>query len=89
MALLESGISHMKFFPAQAAGGVPMLKSIAGPLPQIKFCPTGGINEAIAPEYLALDTVLCVGGSWMLDKAMLAAKDWSAIEAAARVASAL
>ena len=89
MALLERGITHMKFFPAQAAGGIPMLKSILGPLPQIKFCPTGGISVAIAPQYLALDNVLCVGGSWMLDKALIAAKDWSAIEAQAREAAQL
>ena len=89
MALLDRGISHMKFFPAQAAGGIPMLKSIAGPLPQIKFCPTGGINEAIAPDFLALDNVLCIGGTWMLDKALIEAKNWEAIEAAAKRAAAL
>ncbi len=87
MALLDRGISHMKFFPAQAAGGIPMLKSIFGPLPQIKFCPTGGITESIAADYLALDSVLCVGGTWMLDKAAIAAKDWSLIETKARIAS--
>ncbi|MCZ6831708.1 MAG: bifunctional 4-hydroxy-2-oxoglutarate aldolase/2-dehydro-3-deoxy-phosphogluconate aldolase [Gammaproteobacteria bacterium] len=89
MVLLEKGISHMKFFPAQAAGGIPMLKSIAGPLPQVKFCPTGGISEATAPDYLALDNVLCIGGTWMLDKALIDAKDWSAIELKARAAAQL
>jgi 2-dehydro-3-deoxyphosphogluconate aldolase/(4S)-4-hydroxy-2-oxoglutarate aldolase len=89
MRLQEQGLSHLKFFPAQAAGGIPMLKSIAGPLPQIKFCPTGGINEATAPDYLALDNVLCIGGSWMLDSALIDAKDWSAIEAKARAAARL
>ncbi len=89
MALLERGISHMKFFPAQAAGGTAMLKSIFGPLPQIKFCPTGGISEAIAADYLALDNVLCIGGSWMLDKTAIQAKNWDAIEALARTASQL
>ncbi len=89
MNLLSRGISHMKFFPAQAAGGIPMLKSINGPLPQIKFCPTGGINAATATEFLALENVYCVGGSWMLDKADIARKDWLAIETKSRVAAAL
>ena len=89
MALLERGISHMKFFPAQAAGGIPMLKSIAGPLPQVKFCPTGGITEANAPDYLALQNVLCVGGTWMLDSALIDAKDWQAIEMRAQAAAQL
>ena len=89
MSLLERGISHMKFFPAQAAGGIPMLKSIAGPLPQVKFCPTGGITEANAPDYLALQNVLCVGGTWMLDSALIDAKDWQAIEMRAQAAAQL
>lgn len=89
MNLLAQGIEHMKFFPAEAAGGIPMLKSIAGPLPQIKFCPTGGINLASAPDYLALDNVLCIGGTWMLDKTLIAAGDWPAIEAKARQAAQL
>jgi 2-dehydro-3-deoxyphosphogluconate aldolase/(4S)-4-hydroxy-2-oxoglutarate aldolase len=89
MNLLSRGISYMKFFPAEAAGGIPMLKSIAGPLPQIKFCPTGGINEKIAPNYLALDNVLCIGGTWMLDKAIVQAKDWATVEAKAKKASQL
>ena len=89
MALLAKGIEHMKFFPAQAAGGVPMLKSIAGPLPQLKFCPTGGITEGNAAEFLSLPNVLCVGGTWMLNKSLLAAKDWPEIEMQARVAALL
>lgn len=89
MNLLGQGIAHMKFFPAEAAGGIPMLKSFGGPLPQIKFCPTGGINLASAPAYLALSNVLCIGGTWMLDKALIAARDWSAIEAKAREAAQL
>lgn len=89
MTLLARGFSHMKFFPAQAAGGIPMLKSIAGPLPQIKFCPTGGVNEHIAPDFLALKNVLCVGGTWMLDKSVIAAKDWDTIESQARAAAQL
>lgn len=89
MTLVDRGITHMKFFPAQAAGGVPMLKSIAGPLPQIKFCPTGGVNPDNAADYLALANVLCVGGSWMLDPAKIAAQDWNAIEQSARQAALL
>lgn len=89
MSLLSKGISHMKFFPAQAAGGIPMLKSISGPLPQLKFCPTGGVNEANAPDFLALPNVLCVGGTWMLDKTLIANKDWAAIERKARAAAQL
>ncbi|MEH6559175.1 MAG: bifunctional 4-hydroxy-2-oxoglutarate aldolase/2-dehydro-3-deoxy-phosphogluconate aldolase [Oceanicoccus sp.] len=89
MTLLERGIHHMKFFPAQAAGGIPMLKSLAGPFPQLKFCPTGGINETLAPGYLALDNVLCIGGSWMLDKELIDNSDWAAIERKARVAASL
>ncbi|WP_339672158.1 bifunctional 4-hydroxy-2-oxoglutarate aldolase/2-dehydro-3-deoxy-phosphogluconate aldolase [Dasania marina] len=86
MVLLARGMTHLKFFPAQAAGGIPMLKSIAGPLPQIKFCPTGGISEKNASDFLALPNVLCVGGTWMLDKTIIAAKDWSSIECKARAA---
>ena len=89
MTLLGRGIAHMKFFPAQAAGGIPMLKSIAGPLPQLKFCPTGGITEANAPDFLALANVLCVGGTWMLDKALIEARDWAGIEQKARAAAQL
>ena len=89
MQLIERGIECMKFFPAQAAGGIPMLKSIAGPLPQVKFCPTGGINEALAADYLALDNVVCVGGSWMLDKSAIAAQNWEAIQQQAKKAAAI
>lgn len=87
MTLLDRGIVHMKFFPAQAAGGVAMLKSIAGPLPQLRFCPTGGVNPDNAGDYLALDNVLCVGGSWMLDQDLIRAGDWMGIEQKARRAS--
>jgi 2-dehydro-3-deoxyphosphogluconate aldolase/(4S)-4-hydroxy-2-oxoglutarate aldolase len=89
MALLSKGVAHMKFFPAQAAGGIPMLKSIAGPLPQIKFCPTGGITETNAADFLALSNVLCVGGTWMLDKKLIASKDWTSIEKKAHAAAQL
>ncbi|MGX1907579.1 bifunctional 4-hydroxy-2-oxoglutarate aldolase/2-dehydro-3-deoxy-phosphogluconate aldolase [Streptomyces phaeochromogenes] len=89
VALLEQGVSDMKFFPAQAAGGTAYLKSLAGPLPQARFCPTGGIGPAIAPEYLALSNVLCVGGSWMLPPDAIAARDWARVETLAREAATL
>ena len=87
MNLASQGFKFLKFFPAEAAGGAPMLKSIGGPLPQVKFCPTGGISLATAPKYLALNNVVCVGGTWMLDKELIANKDWQAIEALAKQAS--
>ncbi|MCZ4508084.1 bifunctional 4-hydroxy-2-oxoglutarate aldolase/2-dehydro-3-deoxy-phosphogluconate aldolase [Streptomyces sp. ActVer] len=89
VALLERGVSDMKFFPAQAAGGTAYLKSLAGPLPQARFCPTGGIGPAVAPEYLALPNVLCVGGSWMLPADAIAGGDWARVETLAREAAAL
>ncbi|MEU1814048.1 bifunctional 4-hydroxy-2-oxoglutarate aldolase/2-dehydro-3-deoxy-phosphogluconate aldolase [Streptomyces roseifaciens] len=79
MALLERGVSDMKFFPAQAAGGTPYLRSLASPLPGARFCPTGGIGPDTAPSYLALPNVPCVGGSWMLPPATLARHDWPRI----------
>ena len=62
---LDLGLTHFKFFPAMAAGGIPALKAIGGPFADVRFCPTGGITEATAPDWLALDQVLCVGGSWI------------------------
>ncbi len=82
MRLFDKGYHCQKFFPAEAAGGVAMLKSIYGPLPQIKFCPTGGINATKAKAYLQCENVSCVGGSWMADKAWIKAADWKSIEAA-------
>ncbi|RUO20877.1 keto-deoxy-phosphogluconate aldolase [Aliidiomarina iranensis] len=73
------GYDHLKFFPAEAAGGCAMLKSIAGPFPNITFCPTGGIHQGNYQDYLALPNVRCVGGSWILPKAAIAAKDWQKI----------
>ncbi|MBQ4835893.1 MULTISPECIES: bifunctional 4-hydroxy-2-oxoglutarate aldolase/2-dehydro-3-deoxy-phosphogluconate aldolase [Pseudoalteromonas] len=87
MELAAHGFKFLKFFPAEAAGGAPMLKSIGGPLPQVTFCPTGGITLESAPKYLALNNVVCVGGTWMLDKSLIANKDWQAIEALAKQAS--
>ncbi|MDN3020591.1 bifunctional 4-hydroxy-2-oxoglutarate aldolase/2-dehydro-3-deoxy-phosphogluconate aldolase [Streptomyces sp. S.PB5] len=89
VALLERGVREMKFFPAQAAGGTAYLKSLAGPLPQARFCPTGGIGLANAPEYLSLPNVGCVGGTWMLPADAVAARDWGRVEELARAASAL
>jgi len=79
MSLMAQGFDAMKFFPAEAAGGVSMLKSIGGPLPQVTFCPTGGINLSNAPQYLSLNNVACVGGTWMLDKKLIEQKNWSEI----------
>ncbi|POX48064.1 keto-deoxy-phosphogluconate aldolase [Streptomyces sp. Ru72] len=89
VALLERGVREMKFFPAQAAGGTAFLKSLAGPLPQARFCPTGGIGPANAPEYLALPNVGCVGGTWMVPEDAIAGRDWARIERLAREAAGL
>ncbi|MEJ8656892.1 MULTISPECIES: bifunctional 4-hydroxy-2-oxoglutarate aldolase/2-dehydro-3-deoxy-phosphogluconate aldolase [Streptomyces] len=89
VALLERGVTEMKFFPAEASGGTPYLTSLAGPLPQARFCPTGGISLASAPSYLALRNVGCVGGTWMLPPDALAARDWDRVESLAREASGL
>lgn len=87
--LLEQQVSNMKFFPAEAAGGITMLKALAAPLPQAVFCPTGGISLAKAPDYLALPNVACVGGSWMVTAELLRAARWQDIRNAAREAAAL
>ncbi|WP_406156775.1 bifunctional 4-hydroxy-2-oxoglutarate aldolase/2-dehydro-3-deoxy-phosphogluconate aldolase [Streptomyces canus] len=89
VALLERGVTEMKFFPAAAAGGMAYLKSLAGPLPQARFCPTGGIGPENAPEYLSLPNVGCVGGTWMLPTDAIAARDWGRVEALAREAAGL
>ena len=80
MNLLEKGITEMKFFPAEAAGGIPMVKSIGGPLPQVTFCPTGGVNPKNAGDYLALKNVACVGGSWMAPADLVDAENWDEIK---------
>jgi 2-dehydro-3-deoxyphosphogluconate aldolase / (4S)-4-hydroxy-2-oxoglutarate aldolase len=89
MALLEWGYTIQKFFPAEPAGGAPYLASLASPLPQVRFCPTGGITPALAPSYLKLSNVITVGGSWMIPKTLIAAGDWAGIEKLARDASTL
>lgn len=87
MQLGEAGFTHLKFFPAEAAGGASYLKSIASPLPQFRFCPTGGIGPENAGDYLRLPNVLCVGGSWVAPAGMIAAGDWAGITRLAREAS--
>ncbi|MFE5593452.1 bifunctional 4-hydroxy-2-oxoglutarate aldolase/2-dehydro-3-deoxy-phosphogluconate aldolase [Streptomyces sp. NPDC056549] len=89
VTLLEQDVTDMKFFPAEAAGGVPYLKSLAGPLPRARFCPTGGVTLTSAPAYLALPNVDCVGGTWMLPPDALTARDWPRVESLARGAAGL
>lgn len=87
MQAREQGFEALKFFPAEPAGGIAYLKALAGPLPDIRFCPTGSISRERAPDYLALKTVACVGGSWIATPAMIAAGDWDTITANARAAA--
>ena len=89
MTLLERGHSCLKFFPAEPAGGIAYLKALAGPLSEACFCPTGGIDARIAPRYLSLPNVLCVGGSWIAPADAVAAGDWPRITVLARAAAAL
>lgn len=89
MRLLERGYDMLKFFPAEASGGVDALKGIGAPLPQISFCPTGGVNLQNAPSYLALSNVVCAGGSWVAPSDLVNAGKWDEIEALARAASTL
>jgi 2-dehydro-3-deoxyphosphogluconate aldolase/(4S)-4-hydroxy-2-oxoglutarate aldolase len=84
-----AGFRELKLFPAQQAGGIGMLQALAGPFPDVTFCPTGGITAETAPEFLALPNVACVGGSWLTPKTALAAGDWETITALARQAAAL
>ncbi|MEM9234783.1 MAG: bifunctional 4-hydroxy-2-oxoglutarate aldolase/2-dehydro-3-deoxy-phosphogluconate aldolase [Pseudomonadota bacterium] len=86
---LEAGFTRLKFFPAEAAGGLPLLKSLGSPLPQAKFCPTGGISVKTAPDYLAQSNVFCVGGSWLTPKNIVAEGNWAEITRLAKEASAL
>jgi 2-dehydro-3-deoxyphosphogluconate aldolase/(4S)-4-hydroxy-2-oxoglutarate aldolase len=89
MTLLERGYARQKFFPAGAAGGAAFLAALASPLPQVSFCPTGGITPDNAPGYLELANVACVGGSWITPEAAIRNGDWARIENLARAASAL
>ena len=79
LAALEAGCTELKLFPAEASGGTAFLKSVAGPVPQARFCPTGGITAASAPTYLALPNVGCVGGSWLTPADAVAAGDWERV----------
>lgn len=89
MSLLERGYRHLKLFPAVPVGGAKLLASLASPLPQLRFCPTGGIKPGNAAEFLALPNVACVGGSWLTPNDKLVAGDWAAIAQLAREAAAL
>jgi 2-dehydro-3-deoxyphosphogluconate aldolase/(4S)-4-hydroxy-2-oxoglutarate aldolase len=87
MRLLEDGFDFLKFFPAEAAGGVRALSALSGPLPGVAFCPTGGVSPANLADYLRLPTVLCAGGSWLAPADAVRAGDWARIEALARDAA--
>ena len=89
MAAQADGLSFLKFFPATAAGGIPMLKALAGPFPDVVFCPTGGITLATAPDFLALPNVKVCGGSWMTPADALRSGDWARVTQLAREAAAL
>ena len=89
MAAMADGLQFLKFFPATAAGGIPMLKALAGPFPDIVFCPTGGITLQTAPQFLALPNVRVCGGSWLTPVEALQAGDWPRITQLAREAAAL
>jgi 2-dehydro-3-deoxyphosphogluconate aldolase/(4S)-4-hydroxy-2-oxoglutarate aldolase len=89
LTLAEHGFRILKFFPAGASGGAAWLKAVSAPVPQLRFCPTGGIDGASAPDYLALPNVVCVGGSWMVPRDRVAAGDWAAIARLAREAATL
>lgn len=89
MALLERGYTVQKFFPAEQSGGAAFLKSIGSPIPQVSFCPTGGIGPKNAPDYLALKNILCVGGSWVAPKEAMARGDWAEITRLAAAARGL
>jgi len=86
MRMLEKGYDLLKFFPAEASGGAPALKAIGAPLPQISFCPTGGVSLANAMDYLNLSNVICAGGSWVAPADLVAAGKWDEIEALAKEA---
>lgn len=89
MTAAEAGFSTLKLFPAVPVGGVALLQALGGPLPALRFCPTGGVGPENAADFLALPNVLCVGGSWVAPRAAVAAGDWATITALARQAAAL
>jgi len=86
MVGMEAGLDHFKFFPAEAAGGIPMLKAIAGPIPQVTFCPTGGISPENYNAYLSLNNVACVGGSWLVPEDAVKEKNWAKVTELAKLA---
>ncbi|SHE31206.1 2-dehydro-3-deoxyphosphogluconate aldolase / (4S)-4-hydroxy-2-oxoglutarate aldolase [Litoreibacter ascidiaceicola] len=89
MRLLERGYTMLKFFPAEASGGAPALKAIGAPIPQVSFCPTGGVSPSNANDYLSLSNVVCAGGSWVAPKDKVQAGDWDGITALAKAAATL
>jgi 2-dehydro-3-deoxyphosphogluconate aldolase/(4S)-4-hydroxy-2-oxoglutarate aldolase len=89
LTLCERGLTTVKFFPAEASGGRTYLSALAGPLPQLTFCPTGGITATNAPGYLSLPNVACVGGSWLTPSDVVGRREWSVVEQLARQAAAL
>lgn len=89
MAAQADGLDFLKFFPATAAGGIPMLKALGGPFPDVVFCPTGGITPTSAPDFLALPNVIVCGGSWLTPADAVAAGDWARITALAKAAGTL
>jgi 2-dehydro-3-deoxyphosphogluconate aldolase/(4S)-4-hydroxy-2-oxoglutarate aldolase len=89
MVAHDAGYARLKFFPADAAGGPKALAAMAGPFPDVRFCPTGGVRAENAAAYLALPNVMCVGGSWLVPRDLLAAADWAGIAELARAASEL
>ncbi len=89
VSALQLGYRRLKFFPAEAVGGLSALKAMGGPFPQVKFCPTGGINLSNAPEYLAASSVMCVGGSWLTPQKLIKEKNWGAITQLAHEAQCL
>lgn len=86
---LELGLTLFKLFPATAVGGAPLLKALHGPLPQARFCPTGGVNASNAPDFLSLPNVICVGGAWVAPAEAIRSGDWERIETLAREAAGL
>ena len=89
IAARAAGFTELKLFPAQQAGGIGMLKALGSPFPDVTFCPTGGVTQDSAPDFLALPNVACVGGSWLTPKDAIAKRDWKTITALARAAAAL
>jgi 2-dehydro-3-deoxyphosphogluconate aldolase/(4S)-4-hydroxy-2-oxoglutarate aldolase len=89
LTAIAAGYDIVKFFPAEQAGGIPMLKAFYGPFQSLRFCPTGGVTHASAPSFLALPNVVCVGGSWLTPKSALITEDWAEITRLAREASTL